>query len=365
MRHEIVNGRRRLIVTRGPAGLSAECDGNPKLAALFAGELAPERYDELIEQFHAWARADASKGRAKAKRAAPKPLGGLAPWFGAKRKLAPQIVELLGPHTMYVEPFCGSMAVLFAKPPCRHEIANDFNRDLANAATVIADPDRSRDLLARLHLTVASQEIHARYKTVLAEPFAGALGDVDRAYAALVVWWLGRSGCAGTKNSRTGFAARYTSGGSSVATRWRSLVAVVPKLSARLRTVDVLNTDGFTVLRQCQDKPGTAIYVDPPYVVKAGEYQHDAPKDPAVAKKWHGALAAACSRFRHARVLVSYYPHPLLDDLYDPAHWRRVDFAVRKSMTNTRKLAEERNETAVECVYVNDAARVGPPEKAP
>lgn len=362
MRHEIVNGRRRLVVTRGPAGLSAECEGNPKLAAEFVGELGPERYDELIERFHAWARSESRPKARPKKRAAPKPLGGLAPWFGAKRKLAPQIVELLGPHTMYVEPFCGSMAVLFAKPPCRHEIANDFNRDLANAATVIADPDRSRELLGRLHLTVASQEVHARYRAVLAEPFAGALGDVERAYAALVVWWLGRSGCAGTKNGRTAFAARFTSGGSSVATRWRSLVAAVPKFSARLRTVEVLNADGFDVLRMCQDKPGTAVYVDPPYVVKRGEYAHDVPKDAKEAKAWHARLAAACARFRHARVLVSYYPHPWLDELYPADHWRRVDFAVGKAMTNTRRLPEERNETAVECVYVNDARTVGSPD---
>lgn len=32
----------------------------------------------------------------------------LAPWFGAKRNLAPVIVGLLGEHRIYWEPFCGS-----------------------------------------------------------------------------------------------------------------------------------------------------------------------------------------------------------------------------------------------------------------
>ena len=36
----------------------------------------------------------------------------LAPWFGGKRTLAPKVIELLGEHRTYVEPFCGSMAVL-------------------------------------------------------------------------------------------------------------------------------------------------------------------------------------------------------------------------------------------------------------
>lgn len=40
----------------------------------------------------------------------------LAPWYGSKRTLAPRIVEQLGEHRAYWEPFCGSCAVLFAKP---------------------------------------------------------------------------------------------------------------------------------------------------------------------------------------------------------------------------------------------------------
>ncbi len=39
----------------------------------------------------------------------------IAPWFGGKRTLAPRIIEALGKHTAYWEPFCGSMAVLLAK----------------------------------------------------------------------------------------------------------------------------------------------------------------------------------------------------------------------------------------------------------
>ncbi|KKK94504.1 hypothetical protein LCGC14_2682220 [marine sediment metagenome] len=41
----------------------------------------------------------------------------IAPWFGGKRNLAPKIVDALGDHRVYWEPFCGSMAVLMAKPP--------------------------------------------------------------------------------------------------------------------------------------------------------------------------------------------------------------------------------------------------------
>ena len=41
----------------------------------------------------------------------------IAPWFGGKRSMAPMIADVLGDHRAYWEPFCGSMAVLFATKP--------------------------------------------------------------------------------------------------------------------------------------------------------------------------------------------------------------------------------------------------------
>lgn len=45
----------------------------------------------------------------------------LAPWFGGKRTLAPRVIAELGEHRDYWEPFCGSMAVLLAKPVATYE----------------------------------------------------------------------------------------------------------------------------------------------------------------------------------------------------------------------------------------------------
>ena len=63
-------------------------------------------------------------------------LKALAPWFGSKRGLAPTIVEQLGPHKYYIEPFCGSLAVLLAKDPTSHELACDLHGDLVNLGRV-------------------------------------------------------------------------------------------------------------------------------------------------------------------------------------------------------------------------------------
>lgn len=259
----------------------------------------------------------------------------LAPWAGSKRTLAPLIVRQLGPHHAYFEPFCGSCAVLFAKKPVRHEVVNDLNRDLTNVAVVLQTRPLAAELLGRLHFTLAGEELYREARERVMQPFLGRLGDLDRAYYAMVTWWLGRNSIAGTRKSRTSFSARFTTRGGSGGVRFRSMVSSVPYFAQRLERVDVLNRDAFEVLAKIKDEKGTAIYLDPPYVVKSLEYEHD-----FTDRKSHERLAEAGSRFKKARVVVSYYPHPLLDELYAGAQWHRVERIVNKSIlnTNTRKV---------------------------
>lgn len=255
----------------------------------------------------------------------------LAPWMGSKRTMAPRIVELLGPHDGYYEPFCGSMAVLLAKPPVRHEVVNDLHGDLTNVAWVLQDRKLSARLLGRLHNTIASELHYRACRGRLLKPFAAdpARPDWHRAYDALVAWWLGRNGVAGTKQTRTTFSARYTKRGGSGGVRFRAMVESVPWFIERLGRVDVLNKCGLEVLSKIGDESKTAIYCDSPYVVKSGEYAHDfKPED-------HDRLAAEANRFRRARIVLSYYPHERLDSLYPADRWERVEVAIRKNLANS------------------------------
>ncbi len=83
----------------------------------------------------------------------------LAPWFGSKRKLAPSIVKLMGEHRVYWEPFCGSMAVLLAKPPCEMETVNDLHGDLINLAKVIQDKELGFQLYDKLCRTTHAEDL--------------------------------------------------------------------------------------------------------------------------------------------------------------------------------------------------------------
>ena len=55
------------------------------------------------------------------------------PYFGGKSKIAGEVWARLGKPTQYVEPFCGSAAMLLANPePCSLEVVNDMNFYIAN-----------------------------------------------------------------------------------------------------------------------------------------------------------------------------------------------------------------------------------------
>lgn len=253
----------------------------------------------------------------------------LAPWFGSKRNLAPEIVSELGPHTAYWEPFCGSMAVLLAKEPVSSETVNDLHGELINLARVVADEVAHVKLFDRLRRTLAAEPLHReaaeRWKA-RGKIAAGDALDVDRAYDYFLAAWLGRNGCAGTESYNQGFCRRFTKNGGHAATRWMSAVDSIPDWFHRLRPVTILAEDGLSLIERVEDAIGVVIYCDPPYLVKGAKYVHD------FSEHDHFTLAAALRRFRRTRVVVSYYDHPRLPSLYPDWTIRRLQ--ATKSLVN-------------------------------
>lgn len=285
------------------------------------------------------------------------PLTSIAPWFGAKRSLAPIIAQELGPHRAYCEPFCGSLAVLFALEPSSMEIANDLHGDLINLVRVLASPHYA-DLTERIERTLMAHELYresAAQMTVADGPIAetvAAVGPehVERAYWFLVCAWQGRNGVTGLCKKANGgihLARRFTMGGGHAPTRWRGVAESIPAWHERLRGVLIDQMDAFELLAKLKDTAKWAIYCDPPYLVKSKPYTHDfAPAD-------HRRLAELLRRFRHARVVVSYYAHPDLADLYPADRWMTRRLPVNKSLANTGKRDTGGKTEAVECLILN------------
>ncbi len=245
-------------------------------------------------------------------------INAIAPWFGSKRGLAAAIVAQLGPHRGYWEPFCGSMSVLLAKPTCASETVSDLHGDLINLARVVRHPHTGAWLYRRLRRQlVHEEEYYAACERMKGRGAVGEGMDCDRAADYFVASWLGRNGLQGTKKVGVSFTRRYTLDGGHSGTRFAAAVDSIPAWRERLRKVTILRMNGFELLARIEDQPGQAIYCDPPYLEKGAEYQHD------FSEMDHKTLAEALRRFKYARVVVSYFAHPLLEKLYPG--WTQID----------------------------------------
>lgn len=272
----------------------------------------------------------------------------IAPWFGGKRNLAPRIVELLGKHRVYWEPFCGSMAVLMAKLPCVMETVNDLHADLINLAKVIQDINLGPQLYRRLRRTLMHEQLFRE----AAERYKGrgyhapeSAPDLDRAYDYFLCSWLGRNGVGGTPSYNQGFCVRYTANSGHTAKRVQSAIASIPAWRRRLTNVTILQRNAFELLERIDDKAGTAIYIDPPYITKGAKYIHD------FENKDHERLAALLQRFAHTRIVVSYYKHPKLAELYPG--WHRHEITVTKSLVNQGMRNKNNKTKVIEVLLVN------------
>jgi DNA adenine methylase len=278
---------------------------------------------------------------------------GLVPWFGSKRTLAPLIARELGSHQAYWEPFCGSCAVLFAKPPCAQETVNDLHGDLVNLAMVLAS-DRWRSLYKGLSRVLYAEPVFdaAKRRCTLDEAVAPPESPshvcrlhVERAYWYVLMSWMGRNGTAGTKPVNLSMATRWTANGGSGATRLAAAIDSMPAWHERLRHVMILRRDAFELVERIDDASGTALYVDPPYLKETrgdhggSRYEHD------FADADHERLAQALRRFRRARVVVSYYDHPRVRELYPDWTVVRCDrhkhLAAQSRRGSTREEAPE------------------------
>lgn len=261
----------------------------------------------------------------------------LAPWFGGKRNLAAVIVELLGEHKVYWDPFCGSMAILFAKPRCEMETVNDLHGDLINLARVVQDKELAFELYDKLSRTLCAERFfrEAKERWVSAEPTNGKV-DIERAYDYFVSSWMGLNGVSGTARCNYQFALRWCLGGGQGARRWRSVFESMPAWHKRLQNVLIVERDAFGLLDNIKDERGTVIYCDPPYFEKSSKYVHD------FAAGDHQRLYESLKRFERARVIVSYYDHPKLEDLYEG--WHKI--CLEKSAQSLRNANQGKKKKA-------------------
>jgi len=238
------------------------------------------------------------------------------PYFGGKMTLAPNIAALLPAHGHYVEPYCGSLAVLLAKQPSDHETVNDLDQRLITFWRVVRE--RPAELARVCALTP-----HARTEHAQSEPLV-ATDELELARQVFVRLTQGRAG----QLRRTGWR-QYVQPAGSNASMPDYLAGYVDRIAPaaeRLQHVSLEARPALEIIAKYGAHPDVLLYVDPPYLGTTRTRSWDGYEHEMRGEPDHRELAEALHAAR-AAVVLSGYPSELYDrELY--AGWDRHTFAA-------------------------------------
>jgi DNA adenine methylase len=224
-------------------------------------------------------------------------------YYGAKQRIASRIIKMMPPHNAWVEAFCGSAAITFAKKQAPIEIINDKNGEIVNLFEQLRN---NYEELCRL-ITLTP---YAREEFLKARLWEKNLSRIERARRFLVTCMMTVNG---TQNSQCGFSysSSYVRQGMEArVSRWNNLPERLAKVAERLRHVRIENRDARELLGMFLNRPATLVYLDPPYFVKR---QYGYVID-ANDKSFHEELLTLCCKAK-CMILLSGYDTDIYNDM--------------------------------------------------
>ena len=250
-------------------------------------------------------------------------------YYGAKQRIAQQVIMQLPPHNAWVEGFCGSAALTWAKKPVPIEVINDLDGQIVNLF------DQLRNNTEALCRAIALTP-YAREEFELSREPQEGIEPLERARRFLVATMMTVNATYGT--SRCGFShsQSYARGGKEArVNRWYNLPERLTKVVERLRGVRVENRDACELLSMFANRPATLMYLDPPYYTKRDQrYVIDAND-----RQFHADLLAACQKAK-CMLLISGYKNDLYDEMLTPERgWTTTTIETHTRDTSGRDFA--------------------------
>lgn len=244
---------------------------------------------------------------------------------GAKWRLAPWIVTHLPAATHYVEPYTGSGAVFFCKPPAPHEVLNDLDGRIGNLFRIVRD--HGEELARRIDLTPYSRSEYY-------ESYAETGDPIEDARRFLVRCWMAH----GFKPyCRTGWRHNGSKSLQPLPALWNDLPDRIRAVIQRLKQAEI-ETQPALALIERYHTADTLLYVDPPYVLQTRShkklYAHE------MTDADHLALLDALDA-HPGPVALSGYRCPLYDDRL--TSWRRAEMVTQA----------EKGQVRTECLWLN------------
>ena len=287
--------------------------------------------------------------------------------FGSKVMLAPRIVALLPPHETYCEPFAGSGAVFFSKPPSPVEVLSDADSLIVNFFRVLRDPAKGLRLRELLALTPYAREEWADCSLSIKAALRGwdaAADDVELARRWFVLTQMSFAGRITNAPAHEAPGWRYAvTKGHNPAASYRTAIDRLPDFTARLAHTQIEHDDALAIIRRFDGKRA-AFYIDPPYLPdtrRGGGYGVEMTFDDHA--RLLDALTASTLK---SMVILSGYDSALYRERLEREHgWQRLEIVTtaaaagrtRKSALQGAGAVYRAGQTRTEILWLNPAAQ--------
>jgi site-specific DNA-adenine methylase len=207
--------------------------------------------------------------------------------WGGSAKYARRLAERLPEHKRYVEPFCGSAAVFYAKEAAPEEVLADANPDVVAAHKFIQKLDeKSLAELRKFSWTVSRAGLERARKM---KPKTDAERFWKLAY--------GRMAAYGAKPDLSGYSTVHEGSSYDLEDLW--------PFNKRLKGATVVHKDWRQTLKD-HDGPGTLFFIDPPYIEEWAQGDGVPPEEVAEAvSKLKGDYVIAYTNSARARKALS------------------------------------------------------------
>lgn len=247
-------------------------------------------------------------------------VGPILKYRGSKWRLAPWILEHFPSpttYTTYIEPFFGSGAVFFTKPPSRHEILNDISGEVVNVFRILREHGHA--LAALIQMTPwARAEYEASYEASYAPVNSLCDERLEAARRFLVRCWQAQHL---DFTRHTAWRHQGAKTNSSTTALWAKLPDRLVHTIARLKMAEIECCPAAELIAR-NARTDVLLYVDPPYMLTTRGRRRLYVQEMSDAE--HAALLEALDA-HPGPVVLSGYAHPLYDTRL--SHWRRFETA--------------------------------------
>ncbi len=249
-------------------------------------------------------------------------------YYGAKNTHLSNILPLLPQTDHYVEPFCGSAAVLLNKKPSPIETINDLNGDIINFFKVLRD--NPQPLIDALLLTPYSRQEFVQAWENTGDPVEDA-----RRWYVKVQMDIAKAGA--RKDRSWSKNKTYNPGTHSSAVRnFMSKISGLEDVATRLRMVQIECMEANQIILK-YDTKNTLFYCDPPYHSQAritkDDYRYE------MNEVMYSVFAETINQVK-GLVAISGYDSPKMNDLFKGLNKFKFKAKVLPMSTNKRSVSE-------------------------